>query len=91
MLTGNDSLLMCIEDISVHKKVFFFIFMNHADMYINVYKSKCNRGFVGKEMLVNGKWDEKWDNGSEYVVSIVPPPQLNWLHVPMQLGAGHGS
>ena len=42
-------------------------------------------------MLVNGKWDEKWDNGSEYVVNIVQPPQLNWLHVPMQLGAGHGS
>ena len=31
-------------------------------------------------------------NGSEYVVNIVPyPPQLNWLHVPVQLGAGHGS
>ena len=40
---------------------------------------------------MNGKWDEKWDNGSEYVVNIVPPAQLNWLHVPMQLGAGHGS
>ena len=40
---------------------------------------------------MNGKWDEKWDNGSEYVVNIVTPPQLNWLHVPMQLGACHGS
>ena len=65
--------------------------MNHANMYINVNEAKCNRGFVRKEMVVNGKWDEKWDNGSEYVVNIVPPPQLNWLHVPMQLGVGHGS
>ena len=34
--------------------------MNHANMYINVYEAKCNKGFVGKEMLVNGKRDEKW-------------------------------
>ena len=24
--------------------------MNHANMYINVYEAKCNRGFVGKEV-----------------------------------------
>ena len=38
-------------------------------------------------MLMNGKWDEKWNDGSEYS----PPAQLNWLHVLMQLSAGHGS
>ena len=46
---------------------------------------------VGKEMLMSGKRNEKWDNSSEYGVNIVPPPQLNWLHVLMQLSAGHGS
>ena len=60
---------MCIENITVHKKILLSLrimplcismFMNHSNMYINVYKEKCNRGFVGKEMLVNGKRDEKW-------------------------------
>ena len=46
-------------------------------MYINVYKAKCDKVLL--------------DNDSEYVVNIVPPPQLNWLHVPMKLGVGHGS
>ena len=45
-------------------------------------------------MLVNGKKNgvivvEKLNHGSEYVANIVPRPQLNWLHVLMQLGIGH--
>ena len=32
---------------------------------------------------------EKWNHGREYVVNIVPPPQLNWLHVLMQLDMAH--
>jgi len=40
-------------------------------------------GIIGKEILVNGEWDEngmmivgKWNDGSKYVVTmnIVPPP-----------------
>ena len=42
---------------------------------------------IGKEMLMNGKWDEKGNDGSENS----PPAQLNWLHVLMQLSVGHGS
>ena len=36
--------------------------------------SKVRQNVVGKGMLMNGKWDEKWNDGSEYVVNIVPPP-----------------
>ena len=33
---------------------------------------------------------KKWNHGSEYVVNIVlPPPQLNGLHVRMQLNMAH--
>jgi hypothetical protein len=52
---------------------------------------------VGKEMLVNHKWNDemvKWNNGNEYVVNIgppPPPPQLKWLHILMQLGIGYES
>ena len=36
------------------------------------------QSIVGKEMLVKGKWDEKWNDGSEYVANIVslPPTEL---------------
>ena len=32
---------------------------------------------------------KKWNHGSEYVVNIVLPPQLNWLHVLMKLDMVH--
>jgi len=33
---------------------------------------------------------KKWNHGSEYVVNVVlPPPQLNWLHVLMQPDMAH--
>ena len=28
--------------------------------------------------------EKKWNDSSEYVLNIVPPPQLIWLHVLMQ-------
>ena len=33
--------------------------------------------------------EKKWNDNSEYVLNIVPPPQLMWLHVLMQLSMGY--
>ena len=44
---------------------------------------------VGKEILVNHKWNDemvKWNNGNKYI----PPHKLNRLHALMQLSVGHG-
>jgi hypothetical protein len=62
---------------------------------------EMQQSVVGKEMLVNHKWNDemvKWNNGNEYVVNIVnippppppPPPPTEWLHALMQLSVGHG-
>ena len=51
-----------------------FLYLYESCQY--VYQSKCNKVFVGKEMLVNHKWNDdmvKWNNGNEYVVKESPP------------------
>ena len=79
---------MCIENITVHKKSLFFIFMNHANMYINAYEAKCDKVSLEKKCwwMVN-----EMKNGMMIVNIVHPPAQQNWLHFPMQLGIGHGS
>jgi len=62
----------------VHKKASLcirntFLYLYESCQY--VYKL-MQQSVVGKEMLVNHKWNDemvKWNNGNEYVVNIGPP------------------